>query len=171
MEIPTMEDAMSASGLDVFDKTLQTTHIWLDQIMKEIGPDRHVAWHVLGAVLRTLRDRIPLGLAAHLGAQLPILIRGAYYDQWSPSDKPLELRNSDEFLQHVGRFLHDTRPVNVAHAVRAVFATISAHVPEGQVRKIRDSLPKDVRTMWPEPLSGGDTEYGSFKRAAGSRGA
>jgi uncharacterized protein (DUF2267 family) len=165
-----MEDAMSASGLEVFDKTLQTTHIWLDQIMKEIGPDRHVAWHVLGAVLRTLRDRIPLGLAAHLGAQLPILIRGAYYDQWSPSDKPLELRNSDEFLQHVARFLQDTRPVNVAHAVRAVFATISAHVPEGQVRKIRDSLPKDVRVMWPEPLPGGDTEYRSFKRAAGSRG-
>jgi hypothetical protein len=26
------EEMMSASGLDVFDKTLQTTHIWLDEI-------------------------------------------------------------------------------------------------------------------------------------------
>ena len=24
--------------MDVFDKTLQTTNIWLDEIMKEIGP-------------------------------------------------------------------------------------------------------------------------------------
>ena len=67
---------MPATGLDVFDKTLQTTHIWLDDIMEVVGPDRQVAWHALGAVLRTLRDRLPLGLAAHLGSQLPILIRG-----------------------------------------------------------------------------------------------
>ena len=64
---------MSATGLDVFDKTLQTTHIWLDELMGEIGPDRQVAWLVLGAVLRAVRDRVPLELAVHLGAQLPIL--------------------------------------------------------------------------------------------------
>ena len=75
---------MSTTGLDVFDKTLQTTNIWLDEIMDVVGPDRGVAWHVLGAVLRTLRDRLPLGLAAHLGAQLPLLVRGTYYDQFQP---------------------------------------------------------------------------------------
>ena len=63
---------MSATGLDVFDKTLQTTHIWLDELMQDesIGPDRQVAWHVLGVVLRAIRDRIPLELAVHLGSQL-----------------------------------------------------------------------------------------------------
>ena len=52
---------MSASGLDVFDKTLQTTHIWLDALMRDeaIGPDRRVAWHALGAVLRAVRNRVP----------------------------------------------------------------------------------------------------------------
>jgi Uncharacterized conserved protein (DUF2267) len=64
---------MAATGLDVFDKTLQTTNIWLDEMMEVIGPDRQVAWHTLGAVLRPLRDRLPLGLAAHLGSQLPLL--------------------------------------------------------------------------------------------------
>ena len=62
---------MSATGLDVFDKTLQTTNIWLDEIMATLGPDRQVAWHVLGAVLHALRDRLQIGLAVHLGAQLP----------------------------------------------------------------------------------------------------
>jgi uncharacterized protein (DUF2267 family) len=73
---------MSATGLDVFDKTLQTTHIWLDELMAEIGSDRQAAWHVLGAVLRAVRDRIPLELAVHLGSQLPLLVRGLDYDQW-----------------------------------------------------------------------------------------
>ena len=34
---------MSATGLDVFDKILQTTNIWLDDIMRELGPDRQAA--------------------------------------------------------------------------------------------------------------------------------
>ena len=51
---------MAATGLDVFDKTLQTTNSWLAEIMEVVGPDRQVAWHTLGAVLRTLRDRISL---------------------------------------------------------------------------------------------------------------
>jgi len=50
---------MAATGLDVFDKTLQTANIWLDEIM-EAAPDRQVAWHVLGPVLCTLRDRLSL---------------------------------------------------------------------------------------------------------------
>ncbi|CDZ35371.1 Hypothetical protein NGAL_HAMBI1145_28130 [Neorhizobium galegae bv. officinalis] len=45
---------MSASGLTVFDKTLQTTNIWLDDLMADQGPDRQLAWHVPGAVLQTL---------------------------------------------------------------------------------------------------------------------
>ena len=73
---------MSATGLDVFDKTLQTTHIWLNEIIEVIGPDKQVAWHVLGAVLRTLGDRVPLPVAVHLGAELPLWVRGLYYDQW-----------------------------------------------------------------------------------------
>ena len=38
---------MSASGLDVFDRTLETTHIWLNEICNDLGPDKQVAWKVL----------------------------------------------------------------------------------------------------------------------------
>jgi uncharacterized protein (DUF2267 family) len=62
---------MSATGLDVFEKTLQTTNIWLDEIMAGLGPDRPLAWHVFGAVIRPLRDRLPIGCAAYLGSQPP----------------------------------------------------------------------------------------------------
>jgi uncharacterized protein (DUF2267 family) len=81
---------MAATGLDVFDETIQTTHIWLDELMKDeaIGPDKNLAWHVLGAVLRAIRDRLPVDLAAHFGSQLPILVRGTYYDQFRPADLP-----------------------------------------------------------------------------------
>ncbi|MHB0777454.1 DUF2267 domain-containing protein [Halomonas sp. WWR20] len=140
---------MSESGLAVFDKTLHTTHIWLDDIMADLGPDRQVAWHALGAVLRTLRDRMPLPLAAHLGAQLPLLVRGSYYDRWQPQVQPDTMRSREEFLQHVEEELDKTRgDIDVTDAVRSVFHVLSQHVDPGQVEKIKEALPAEIRALW-----------------------
>jgi uncharacterized protein (DUF2267 family) len=92
---------MSSTGLEVFDKTLQITHIWVDEIMAELGPDRQRAYHALRAVLHALRDRLPLNLAAHLGAQLPLLVRGIYYDSWDPQPETTRERKQAEFLERV----------------------------------------------------------------------
>jgi uncharacterized protein (DUF2267 family) len=147
---------MSATGLEVFDKTLHTTNIWLKEIMDELGPDRQVAWHVLGAVLHTLRDRMPVQLAVHLGAQLPLLVRGLYYDQWRASEVPLKIRNVDEFLEHVSKELQQIRPVNVQDAVRVVLHVLDHHVNPDQVAKVREALPEPIRAIWPGPGKHGE---------------
>jgi uncharacterized protein (DUF2267 family) len=139
---------MSATGLDVFDKTLQTTNIWLDEIMSELGPDRRVAWHALGSVLHALRDRLPIGLAIHLGAQLPILVRGLYYDQWRASEEALKQRSAQEFLDHVSQGLAHIRPVNVRQATHAVFRVLDHYIDPNQIEKVRQALPENVRRIW-----------------------
>lgn len=139
---------MSASGLDVFDRTLETTHVWLNEICNDLGGDKHVAWKVLSTVLHKLRDRLSVNLAAHLGAQLPLLIRGVYYDQFEPGHMPSGHRNRDDFVGDVGRALNDTRPVDAEEAVRSVFRLLSRHISEGQVNKVRDALPKTLRQLW-----------------------
>lgn len=141
---------MGTAGLPVFDKTLQVTNTWLAEMTETLGPDRHVAWHVLGSVLRTLRDRVPINLAAHLGAQLPLLVRGTYYDQWRPSEEPADWRSQDEFLSIISESLPDTRPVNAEAAARSVFMVLNHHIEPGQVGKVRQALPEDVRRLWPE---------------------
>ncbi|HXG80507.1 MAG TPA: DUF2267 domain-containing protein [Sphingomicrobium sp.] len=139
---------MSANGLEVFDKTLETTHVWLNEIMKDLGPDRQVAWKVLSVVLRKLRDRLPIGLAAHLGAQLPILIRGVYYDQFEPGKLPTECDSREEFVAEVAEWLSDIRPVDPDEAVRSVFKVLSHHVDPGQIAKVREALPRSLRQSW-----------------------
>lgn len=141
---------MSATGLDVFDRTVQTTNIWLNEISEEIGPDRKLAWHVLGTVLRALRDHIPGPLGAHLAAELPLLVRGAYYDQYRPSDQPVPDRDLESFLQGIAHGLEDARPVSPQAAVTAVFGVLSHHLPAGQVEKARQALPKEIRPLWPD---------------------
>ncbi len=140
---------MSTTGLDVFDKTLQTTNIWLDEVMQTVGPDRKVAWHVLGAVLRTLRDRLPPELAAHLGAQLPLLVRGAYYDAYRPGHGPDRLHTEDEFLTHVAQDFGGIRPVNVRTATGSVLAVLQRHVAPGLAEKVKVALPTRIRALWP----------------------
>lgn len=144
---------MSAAGLDVFDKTLQTTNMWLNEVAAEIGPDRQLAWHVLGVVLRALRDRLPADLAAHVGAELPLLIRGTYYDRYRPASQPQVMRSLDDFLDHIADELGDVRLVDAETAARAVFSAMNRHFAPGQIRTARQALPLALRRVWPEPGS------------------
>ena len=139
---------MSTHGLEVFDRTLETTHVWLNEICNDIGSDKQVAWKVLSTVLHKLRDRLTINLAAHLGAQLPLLVRGVYYDQFEPGKMPSEFRSREEFVAEVAEWLSDTRPVDPEEAIRSVFRVLSRHISEGQVSKVRDALPKSLRQMW-----------------------
>jgi uncharacterized protein (DUF2267 family) len=139
---------MSAHGLEVFDRTFETTHVWLNEICSDLGPDKQVAWKVLSTVLHKLRDRLSINLAAHLGAQLPLLIRGVYYDQFEPGRMTGMSRSREDFVGEVAEWLSDTRPVDPEEAIRSVFRVLSRHISEGQVNKVRDALPKSLRQMW-----------------------
>jgi uncharacterized protein (DUF2267 family) len=141
---------MSANGLEVFDRTLQITHIWLDEIIEDLGTDRQTAWRVLGAVLRALRDRLPPGLSAHLSAELPLLVRGAYFDQWRPGEETLKLRSFAEFLERVSAGLAHGKPIGSLDATRAVFAVLGRHLDPGQIEKVSHVLPADLRAFWPK---------------------
>lgn len=149
---------MATTGLDVWDKTIQTTNAWLMDVMEETGADRRLAWHALGAVLRTMRERIPPELAAHLGAQLPLLVRGAYYDQHRPSRRPDDYRSLAEFQERVAAQMREAKPVDTRLAILGVFLTLERHVEAGQLDKVIDALPFEVRALWPSRDGGSARE-------------
>jgi len=145
---------MSSTGLDVFDRTLQVTNIWLSEIGADLAVDRQASWHALGAVLRAVRDRVPLGLAAHLGAQLPLLVRAAYYEQFQPASEPQTYRTVDEFLDAVMTGLRGAEEVvDPEEAARAVFGVLNHYVDPGQVANVREAMPAEIRALWPQELS------------------
>ena len=73
---------MSNAVLEVFDASLQKTQVWLNDLMSELGWEEkpQKACLALRTALHSLRDRLTNEEAVHLGAQLPILIRGIYYE-------------------------------------------------------------------------------------------
>lgn len=140
---------MSFTGLDVFDTTVHKTSVWLGDMMEEMHwEDRHRAYSALRAVLHTLRDRLTIDEAANLGAQLPMLIRGFYYEGWRPAGKPLKYRSRDEFLEQISRDLPGMSKEDLEKVASAVLHVVSLHVTANEVEQVRNQLPEAVRELW-----------------------
>lgn len=141
---------MSANGLPVFDTTVQHTHLWLNDVSSAIErSDRRQAWYVLSTVLHALRDRLPMDEVAHLGAQMPMLLRGMYYEGWRPNGaRPAH----GTFLSELEAHFHDEWHDDPAHYARAVFRVLAIRVTPGELRDIRSALPEDIRTLWDAAL-------------------
>jgi uncharacterized protein (DUF2267 family) len=147
---------MSATGMAVFDDTVQKTNLWLKEIREELGlATAEEAYRALRAVLHTLRDRLIVEEAAALGAQLPMLLRGVYFEGWRPHGKPTKERHLAPFLEHVDSQYVGPGPVDAERFTRGVFAVLVRHMPAGQIHDIRQGLPGDIRALWPAG-SGGD---------------
>jgi len=139
----------TTTDLEAFESTLRKTAEWVREAREELDSnDGHVGYLALRAVLHTLRDRLPINEAAHLGAQLPMLIRGLYYEGWTPAGKPLKLDRED-FLDAIREhFTHPDRP-HPAQVVGAVFKVLSRHVSAGEIDDVKHALPADLRELWP----------------------
>jgi uncharacterized protein (DUF2267 family) len=139
-----------STGLDTFDKTVQESNLWLKDVMERLNTrDRHHAYSSLRAVLHALRDRIGPESAAHLGAQLPMLLRGLFYEGWDPTGKPTKERHAAAFLAHIAKELPRAEAGEVEEGVTAVLDVLSKHIDRASAVKLAGMFPKELRKFWP----------------------
>jgi uncharacterized protein (DUF2267 family) len=138
------------TGLPVFDTSVQETNVWLKLLMKHLhADDRHAAYSVLRATLHALRDRLGAENAVHFGAQLPLLLRGVYYDGWHMAGTPTKDRHVTEFVQRVGDGLPRGSTINPEFAARSTFALLWDKLDPGEVAKVQRILPRELQELWP----------------------
>ncbi len=139
------------TGLDVFDSTVQQTNLWLKDLMARIPTsDRHYAYQLLRATLHAFRDRIGPENAAHFGAQLPMLIRGFYYEGWQPSKPPTKTRHLDDFLNAIEDDAGRSLGAGVGLKVKCVFAVIADRIDAHEIEKLRKVLPAELKPLLQE---------------------
>jgi uncharacterized protein (DUF2267 family) len=140
-----------AAGL--FSETIAKTDQWLSELARIGGYTSSAqAYTVLHAVLHTLRDRLTVDEAAQLGAQLPLLIRGVYYEGWKPAAMPGRQRTKAELLGRVAGRLGNCR-VDPEAACRAVFTLLERHISPGEIKEVKQMLHHRLRDLWPEAVA------------------
>lgn len=142
---------MSDAGFSAFSTTVDKTN----RVLKDIEDAydwpkerRNQSYAALRAVLHALRDRLTVEEAAQLAAELPILIRGIYYDGWDPSRMPVKM-DEEEFFGRIRqgfRYQVEGGPQRLA---RTVLHALSRHVSKGEWRDIASSLPKELSHLVP----------------------
>jgi uncharacterized protein (DUF2267 family) len=140
---------MSQTGVTAFDSTVQVTNVWLKDLGEALGwSDRHKAYRALRVVLHALRDHLTIDEVVTLGAQFPLLVRGAYYEGWHPADKPLKDRHKAGFLALVAKEFRNDPDADPELVCRAVFAVLERHVTAGEVEGVKKALPHEIRDLW-----------------------
>jgi uncharacterized protein (DUF2267 family) len=137
--------------LPTIDHTVQLTREWVRDLADRLDwPDEHRAWRLLRVTLQALRDWLDVNEAAHLGAQLPILVRGLYYEGWHPAKTPAADHSMEAFLARI-EDAFSTDPLDDAEeAVGAVFRLLNSRISRGEIADVRQRLPKHLRALWPE---------------------
>jgi uncharacterized protein (DUF2267 family) len=146
---------MKLTGLEVFDSTIQRTNAWLKELMLELNwSDHRKTYLAFRSVLHTLRDHLSAKDAARLGEQLPMLLRGVYFEHWNPEGKPVLLRSSDQFFLGIAAQLaqdHIDTP-NAEKIARAVFRLLDRKMAEGEIENIQHIVPPVLSDLWPPTL-------------------
>lgn len=140
-----------SNRVTAFERTLHKSHQWIKEIHQELDwMSADSVYHLLRAVLHTIRDQLSTNEAAHFSAQLPLLLRGTFFECWNPaSNNPKGLGKVDFFESirfHIGRV---NRPIiNLEDGVTIVLRVIFNHVSPGEMNDIIHSSRPSLRKYY-----------------------
>lgn len=142
---------MSAQGLEVIDHTVQLTHEWINELRERLGwGSSRDALRLLRVTLAQIRDHLGHDEVAQLSAQMPLLIRGMFFEGWRPAQTPVRDRKVAHFVAAIEAQVADVRDWRGEQDIACVFRTLDNRVSEGEIRDVKAGLPQAIRELWPD---------------------
>jgi uncharacterized protein (DUF2267 family) len=115
---------------------------------EELGTeDSQQAYRVLRAFLHAVRDHLSVDEAAQLSAQLPIFVRGVFYEGWDPSRTPEHARGLDSFLAKIAGEARLAGETEASFAAAAAGRVLRQHVSAGEGDSVLRALPQHIREL------------------------
>lgn len=132
---------METSGITKLDHAPQVAAEWLNALCEELDwTDRRRAYRLLRETLHALRDNLPVEQSADLAAQMPILIRGLYFEGWDPAAQPAHPRDKAGFLDRVAARFDRAPRGDTEKEVAAVIALLRRRMSAAQVDVVVDDI-------------------------------
>ena len=141
---------MSSKGLEVIDHSVQLAHEWINELAEKLGwQDQKQVLQLLRSVLTGIRDHLPHEESAGFAAQLPILLRGMYYEGWRPAKTPGPDRSKEGFVARIESHFAMDREYSGEKDITLVMRFLSGKVTSGEISDVRNALPPKIRSLWP----------------------
>ncbi len=132
-----------------FEKHCNEANSWLIDIADNLDHPGRTDWAYgcLKAVLHTIRDRTTLEEVFHFSAQLPVMIRGIYFEGYKPSGKPEKL-NANKFMLKIKKEMGERTVVTAEEGFRVVLELLYKKTSEGEMDDLRGLMPKGIQQIW-----------------------
>lgn len=141
---------MGKSTPEAFDSSVQKANLWLKDIQAAGHMrSRFQAYSALRCVLHALRDCLRPADVVKLAAQMPLLIRGVFFDGWTLSSKPHRM-SREEFMERLRQGLSAQAGLEPLRALRAVVQGLYLHLSVRELEGVRRVLPREVRALLAE---------------------
>jgi uncharacterized protein (DUF2267 family) len=142
------------SKQSVFGDTVVKATDWLHEVMKELSiTDERQGLRALRAGLHAIRDRLPAGEVVDLGAQLPVVIRGYYYDGWRLANNPAEVRTREQMIARVKDELGPGPHLDPEASLKAVIHVLAWHISPGEMDEIVGTLPRKLAELFSDSMA------------------
>jgi uncharacterized protein (DUF2267 family) len=132
--------------------TLERSRAGIDELDQDLYLDNEEDLHdCLIAVLQALRDRLPVNEAIRLGAQLPIIIRGYYYEGWRPGFGPEKYRDAKSFIDNVAESVGKERLTqDASYVAKGILKFLEKKMPN-EINDVKSNMPKEIAEWWARP--------------------
>lgn len=136
-----------------FQKQCKETLTWVQHVAERTAyPERKDwAFNALRSVLHAIRDRTTIEEAFHLAAQLPVLLRGYYFEGYRPSAKKIKM-NAGQFFIRIRKDLGPSNELSPEEAFSSVLKVLYEHVSIGEMEDVKRSMPNDIVNVWETEL-------------------
>lgn len=139
------------AAVPILENNIHQTMDWIYAIEEACHWDvdnQKKAFAALRAVLHELRDLLPLETAARLSEQLPLVIRGIFFENWHPRFIPTQEIKKEDFLSAIAETLYPYTEVDVEETTRGVLQVLGEKLPFGELENIIQNMSKEIQELY-----------------------
>lgn len=143
---------MGSEGLDVIEHSVHLAHDWVNELTGRLDwSSKRSALRLMRVTMHHIRDHLPVDELAQFSAQLPVLVRGFFFEGWVPKRTPIKERHEYEFVAYIDEQMADTEEYRGREDIKCVFDLLNARLSRGEIEDVRACLPADLRDIWTAP--------------------
>lgn len=139
-----------------FNNFSQEAETYINDLANELGrpEEKQRVYIIWKSVMHVIRDRIKMGESLDFISQMPLILKGAYVENWKYHEKPPldydtveEMNEKIEQLQKQRGETEFKWELTTDEITNIVIDSMKRYITPGQLEHVREQLPKELQQL------------------------